>query len=288
MYISEIPDIFKSEDTIYHYTTLKSATEFILYDNNLRLSRRKNSNDPIEKILPSINFSEYGYSDEILPDSSNERDNISDLIRRKLKQAKQLCFCMNDNKSRKINSNPEFPHEYFGFMKPRMWDQYADKYNGVCLAFSLTELRKEANGMLNRKVDYVNYNTLRQQSVSVDMNEIKKNGLDRYWNERFSSNIDDIIFRKHIDYEGENEYRFVSYSNNEFDNISIKNSLRGIIVSDNYSSNFSKEIVNKYADNYKIEMLFLSWIPEGINFQTKHSRDNVSAMLKNMVDKNFQ
>ena len=196
MYIPEIPDIFKSEDTIYHYTTLKSATEFILYDNNLRLSRRKNSNDPIEKILPSINFSEYGYSDEILPDSSNERDNISDLIRRKLKQAKQLCFCMNDNKSRKINSNPEFPHEYFGFMKPRMWDQYADKYNGVCLAFSLTELRKEANGMLNRKVDYVNYNTLRQQSVSVDMNEIKKNGLDRYWNERFSSNIDDIIFRE--------------------------------------------------------------------------------------------
>ncbi len=288
MYIPEIPDIFKSEDTIYHYTTLKSATEFILYDNNLRLSRRKNSNDPIEKILPSINFSEYGYSDEILPDSSNERDNISDLIRRKLKQAKQLCFCMNDNKSRKINSNPEFPHEYFGFMKPRMWDQYADQYNGVCLAFSLTELRKEANGMLNRKVDYVNYNTLRQQSVSVDMNEIKKNGLDRYWNERFSSNIDDIIFRKHIDYEGENEYRFVSYSNNEFDNISIKNSLRGIIVSDNYSSNFSKEILNKYADNYKIEMLFLSWIPEGINFQTKHSRDNVSAMLKNMVDKNFQ
>ena len=51
---------------------------------------------------------------------------------------------------------------------------------------------------------------------------------------------------------------------------------------------FSKEILNKYADNYKIEMLFLSWIPEGINFQTKHSRDNVSAMLKNMVDKNFQ
>lgn len=288
MYTNEIPDIFKSEDTIYHYTTLNAALEFILYDGNLRLSRRKNSNDPIEKILPSINFSEYGYSDEILPDSSNERDNISDLIRRKLKQAKQLCFCMNDNKSRKINSNPEFPHEYFGFMKPRMWDQYADKYNGVCLAFSLTELRKEANGMLNRKVDYVNYNTLRQQSVSVDMNEIKKNGLDRYWNERFSSNIDDIIFRKHIDYEGENEYRFVSYSNNEFDNISIKNSLRGIIVSDNYSSNFSKEILNKYADNYKIEMLFLSWIPEGINFQTKHSRDNVSAMLKNMVDKNFQ
>lgn len=43
------------------------------------------------------------------------------------------------------------PEEFYGFLKPRMWDQYGNDYNGVCLAFSLDALkRKEKTSYLIR------------------------------------------------------------------------------------------------------------------------------------------
>jgi hypothetical protein len=43
---TNIPEIFKSEDTVYHYTTTETALNFILRDKKIRLSPRNNSIDP--------------------------------------------------------------------------------------------------------------------------------------------------------------------------------------------------------------------------------------------------
>lgn len=50
----KISSVFDSLDTVFHYTKLNVALEYILYDKKLRLFPRRNAHDPIEKTKPII------------------------------------------------------------------------------------------------------------------------------------------------------------------------------------------------------------------------------------------
>lgn len=263
-----IPEIFQSKDIVYHYCSASTAIEHILHKGELRLSNRRQAIDPIENLSPWFSYSgpqiEQGFT-------------IRDRAKTKIGNAKQLCFCLNDE-TRKNNYNPQFPFEYYGFFKPRMWDQYGDKYKGVCLAFSLAALQENSPIYRNENISYITYSDLRKKHKSIDNERILNIGLEEYWQAE-SKRIEKNMFHKHIDYKDENEYRFLSFSEKEYDYINITNALKGIIVSKSVND-YQRQALNAYAFNNDIEMLTINWDPCGIHFERKKDFDAFVAKIE--------
>lgn len=283
MYIGEIPEIFKSEDTVYHYCDLNTAVEYILGEKRLRLSHRKKATDPIECLNPWFSYSSTFISDlEARQSTSVEANRIGNLTLEKIANAKQLCLCTNKSREQ-FKGIKNFPEEFYGFLKPRMWDQYGNKYKGVCLAFSLPALQKHATEFVHGRVEYFPYSTLKLNHYSIDEDRIALIGVDQYWAE-YSKRTENIMFRKHTDYESENEYKFISFSANEVEYLSIKDCLTGIIVSANYTSDFMRTALNKYAEEFKVELLYLKWEATGIKFTTQKQLDDTISEIKKLIN----
>ncbi len=284
MLYAEIPDIFKSDDNLFHYTTNEVVLEHILDEKVINMSPRKKSIDPIESIQtsPSMHFADKGIS--------GERHKLYMETRLKLikeiETVKQVCFCMNNKKYLHKYKQPEL--EYCGFLKPRMWDQYGGKYKGACISFSLKKIKEKAT-YPNKPVEYINFNDLSLNNrLRLNGNELEKIGQEAYIN-KYMKNIESMFFRKHIDYIMEDEYRFISYLKDEEDFINIDNCINGIIVSTNDLTNFKRNAYLEYAKNLKIEILFLFWTAEGpIKQNIKYNNiveENLSNCSLNKITK---
>jgi hypothetical protein len=268
-----IPKNFNSDDTIYHYCELNTAIELILHNLTLRMSPRKNSNDPLEN-SDSMNILGGFGEDRTLMASDVDAAEIREATISKIKSLKHVCFCMNDY-AKDYSGDYMLPYEFYGFLKPRMWDQYADNYNGVCLAFSKKELLKHQH-LIPEKIKYRKYDSL-YLNESIDLNLLKEKGFDDYFNLYFNK-VEEKLFRKHIDYSGENEFRLCAYSKNEYDFIDIRSSLLGIVAPQNNISNFSKKTLNNYVDEYNIDLVYIHWHSDRVNLMSKEEMD---ILLKN-------
>lgn len=224
-----IHEMYRKDDMLYHYTSLKSGLS-ILKEMKLRFNQRSNSNDPIENTAYFFTVTDYnGTGDNKgAMKLANEAKSI-------LKYTKQLSFCVNKNTANEMGIISSTPYEKFGFMKPRMWEQYGNKYKGVCLAFSLENLKEEARkkGYFDNPVNYITYNDSEIYHRSIDANAIRTDGYMSY-KTFFMNYLKQRLFNKHEDYIGENEYRFCSLSENDLDYLDISKSLKGIIISDHY------------------------------------------------------
>jgi hypothetical protein len=249
-----IPEIYQNDDTIYHYTSTKTFLNFILPKMELRLSPRNHSNDPIEKIIQPQNYSKSLINRETTKDEIELAENIALQIGKEVfklfTHTKQVCFCKNEMV--KFENNIDQLHlEKFGFAKPRMWDQYGDKYEGICLAFSLNELSKtatEKDFKLNSIV-YEKYNNIANRNNSIDLKRLMEVGYEEYLKE-YSHVFLTKIFTKHEDYIHENEFRICSFHEKEkqFDYIPIKNSLKGVIISDLGLNNHLTKSIKEHLD----------------------------------------
>lgn len=254
-----IPEILSQKNIVYHYTKTHNVIEHILFQNQLRLSPRVNSIDPIENTTPSVLQCSVGYVDEPIV-SNRLRDEAIEFIETRLASTKQLCFCMN-NQRINFTKDSGIPKEYYGFMKPRMWDQYADNYKGVCLAFDLDKLKSESNH-INKPIDYVTYDSIAFTDKDFDLNALDDEGFD--YCKKYLSKMETVLYRKHSDYSGENEYRFLSQSDNDFDYINIKDSLVGIIVPEKNNTEFALKSLEKYAEDYNVKLIYINWSANGV------------------------
>ena len=138
-------DFFKkiySENIIYHYTKASTAIDFILYNGQLRFSPSRKSNDPIEsrKARRGIVYTGSMAGKTLDKKTTQDANELSEYTSNLENQFHQICFCKNkpgesfasENYFGSFNGHEEL----FGFTKLRMWEQYADSYSGVCLAFS--------------------------------------------------------------------------------------------------------------------------------------------------------
>ena len=268
----EIPECFKSEDILYHYTKLSTAIECILFEEELLLSPREESYDPIEKVKPIIfeslseSYGKTAHADEI--------KSIREYVEGKVKDAKQLSFCKNDFENFDIERTPYLPIDYYGFMKPRMWDQYGDKYNGICLAFSLSEL-KNITYFHNDNVKYLEYTNLEQNYLSINHQTIIEKGVDEC-KMSFDEELNRIMFEKHKDYKDECEYRFISFS--EENKIRFKHSIVGVILNANIHESY-EEIIKKYVEGKNIEMLYVNWRNNSVSITTKEEKEELMNSL---------
>lgn len=266
-------DFYKNlykEDIIYHYTKASTAIDFILYYNQLRFNKAQNSTDPIESkksrrgTVSSINAEYDGHE-------ANELHVFIDDLE---KQFNQICFCQNT--IGKYFTNFEGHEEIFGFTKFRMWDQYADKFKGVCLAFSkekILSLNKKKLEIIDENIKYVTFQKLSENKIGY----IQGDHLQDIGKERYKEQLEEIVkksfFYKHLDYSGENEYRIGTLFNKKkcsiekiqdnfvFDQsmmLDISDCIEAIFVS-SYANDKQKSDLLEYANRLNVKIIEMKW-----------------------------
>ncbi len=258
-----IPEIFKDEDIIYHYTSIETAIKYILRNEELRLSPRLNSIDPFEKKSFSIGRMSRQMDkdkfEELIKKHENYAENLESQIELKVKNAKQLCFCQNNY------NDDNFKIDDFGFLKPRMWDQYGDHYKGVCLAYSKSELLKNKNIEDHQKLNYINFSIFKGNFDTFDLDDIDRSETEIY-SRNIHKRIDETFFQKHTDYRDENEYRFLNFSPNKYEYVNTKNSLKGIFFAPNLierSEVFGQ--LEVFSKKYEVDLVFIDWEKTGVS-----------------------
>lgn len=271
-----------NEDIIYHYTKASTAIDLILYNEQLRFSKRQNSNDPIESrkarrgtVYTGSDVDKPSKKEDVL-DSNYILKYISSLEN----QFHQICFCKNhigeDFASENYISNFGGHEEIFGFTKPRMWDRYADNYSGVCLAFSkkkILELNHKKHDLIKKDVEYLTYSELVNKKVDdINGNNLSIIGKDKYM-KQIKKNLELSFFYKHKGYDGENEYRIGIYYDKDkccveenrgelvFDKtlmLDVTGCIEAIFIS-SYANKRQKSDLLEYANNLGVSIIEMNW-----------------------------
>ena len=221
----QVPAFFRDSDIVYHYTTTEVAIQYILKDMKLKLSPRLNSADPIEN-----NAFVHWITTTNLDEDNEDAYQIAKETKKIFSNVKHVCFCKNLNvKNASLKGFPEF--EKFGFAKPRMWDQYGDKYKGVCLVLSREQLNNEAkvNGYISGNVKYKTYQNFENERGEINADTLDQIGIDNY-KRAYINYTKKRLFRKHSDYINENEFRICSFDDKSNEYLDISKALKGVIV----------------------------------------------------------
>ncbi|MFD2828503.1 DUF2971 domain-containing protein [Leeuwenhoekiella polynyae] len=251
---------FFKGNLLFHYTTTQVALEHILFENRLRISPRKNSRDPIENSNHQYSFGTWG-SGEKKPLSMDVRRNSEIILSSHIKKAKQLSFCKNGDYETYANYSLR-PLDYFGCFKPRMWEQYGDNYSGVCLVFDREKLELNKSH-ISGNIKYVGYNILDLNEYNIDLDRIIEIGEEKFIEES-KSKVTKNLFNKHLDYSGENEFRIMSFCDNQYDYIKeIKKSLFGILIS-NLATEYAQQTLKKICEDLSIPLVCIDWSTSGI------------------------
>lgn len=219
--------IFNDVDIIFHYTKLEIALECILKSKQLRFTKYEDSKDPHEykkrNFALTGSFSTWNEFDKKFICT----EKMSNIIQQNLRVA---CFCRN---------KPNYP----GYLRSRMWSQYADNHRGVCLAFSKKALQKAVRKQFksdfkkNGIVKYYPHKDIRydkmykHQASTINYSDCNHNIIK----EHLEINYKYLFFKKHCDYRDEAEYRFIVLDmDSKFEYIDISDCLVGIILGDNF------------------------------------------------------
>lgn len=268
-----------NDDIIYHYTKASTAIDFILYNNELQFSQARKSIDPIESRKAERRTIYYGGEvDKPISKKQYEEENeLHAFVDNMEEQFNQICFCQNsmgeDFADKNCISNFEGHEELFGFSKPRMWDQYADKFSGVCIAFSKVKILS-----LNQKIIEGNVEYLTFQKISLNkIGDIQANHLVNVGKEKYKDQLELLVresfFYKHIDYSGENEYRIGTFFDKDKCSIQtirgemifnrtmmldISNCVQAIFVS-SFANDKQKKDLLEYANKLNVEIIEMKW-----------------------------
>lgn len=281
----KIPEIFKLDDTVFHYCTTNTAIAHILFEKQLRFSPRKNSIDPIENLeIQTSRSMAYFNEKERLELEERNKENVEKIkkeLTEKHKNTKQICFCKNELTD-PAKGTIHLPAEHFGFLKPRMWDQYGDKYNGVCLSFSRKKL-VELHQSNYPDVAYLPYSEMHLNHISIFINELENKGYDQYFIE-LMDRLDRGLSRKHVDYSGEREFRLYSFGNDNHEFIDILTAINGIIVSRKNLSDFSKQQLVNYSKSMNIPLLYIDWRKTGASITTIEDDEKIYSLIVNGME----
>ena len=279
--ISFFKKIYTS-DIIYHYTKASTAIDFILYNEQLRFNESRKSNDPIEsrKASRGTLYSWREVNSQIKEKEILDSRDVHDYIYNLENQFHQICFCKN-HMGKLFASENSFGsfhghEEIFGFTKLRMWEQYADNYLGVCLAFSkekILALNKGRIDLLKGNVKYLTFQKLSFAKIGdIHWNHLFSVGMDKY-KKLIEKIVKKSFFIKHKDYIGENEYRIgtlydinkccLEYIRGEsiIDKtimLDISGCIEAIFIS-SYTNDKQKSELLKYAKKLDVPIIEMDW-----------------------------
>ncbi|MCY4781652.1 DUF2971 domain-containing protein [Sphingobacterium sp. UT-1RO-CII-1] len=266
-----------NDDTIYHYTKASTAIDYILHKNQLRFNGTVTSSDPIESEKAHRGTVAFG---NLI--GAERSKNVDDDLRELHEYVEELettfnmvCFCKNSTCESSMYGF-EGNEELYGFTKMRMWDQYADRFSGVCIALSKEKILELNNGLelIEKDVEYFKLRELCTRKVSyIQENHLIKVGIDEYKKLIKSILEERSFFSKHTDYSGENEYRIGTYFKTEkctiervkneyhFDRtmmLNIENCIKCIFVS-SFANDKQKSDLLNYSDKLGIDLFEIDW-----------------------------
>ncbi|MCW3808068.1 DUF2971 domain-containing protein [Plebeiibacterium marinum] len=298
-----------NEDILYHYTKTSTAIDYILHNHQLKFNGGRNSNDPIESREADRRTVYFG--SEV--DKPNRKEDVeaSAFLHKYLSelenQFQQICFCKNylpQGSDKGIISRFKGNEELFGFSKPRMWDQYADKYFGVCIAFSkekILTLNKSKIELIEDDIEYLSFEEIWCKKIGdIQGGYLKEVGVDNY-KKQLKEGLQQSFFIKHKDYQGENEYRIGTYYNKEkciIENIKgelvfhksimldVSGCIEAIFMS-SYANDKQKEDLLNYANKYSIPLVEMNWKYDSFEARDYKKRiEFIEKMIKNKASEN--
>lgn len=270
-----------NSDIIYHYTKASTAIDFILYKEELQFSQARKSIDPIESRKAERRTVYYGAEvDKLISKQQSQDENeLHNFVDNKIEEFNQICFCQNrigKNFANKNYTSFEGNEELFGFAKPRMWNQYADKFSGVCIAFSkekILSLNREKIEIIEGDVKYLRFQKLFLKKIGdIQGNHLVNVGKEKY-KEQLEQLVKESFFYKHLDYSGETEYRIGTFFNKDkcsiqiirdeiiFDRtmmLDISNCIEAIFVS-SFANDKQKKDLLEYANKFNVEIIEMRW-----------------------------
>lgn len=273
--INFFKNIYK-DDIIFHYTKASTAIDFILSNNQLRFNETRKSIDPIES-RKAVRRTIYSGAEVDKPTSQSQSQDANELhvfVDSMENQMNQICFCKNHMEEHFRNFKGH--EEIFGFTKPRMWDQYADKFTGVCIAFSKEKILSQNKKNLELIEDNVKYLTFQELSENK-IGDIQGNHIVNVGKEKYKEQLEQLVkqsfFFKHIDYSGENEYRIGTLFNKKkcsieisrdelyFDRtimLDISDCIEAIFIS-SFANDRQKSDLLEYANKLNVEIIEMKW-----------------------------
>jgi len=159
-----------------------------------------------------------------------------------------------------------------GYARPRMWEQYGENHEGVCLAFDRESLHNALEPVLTLlgptfpgAIQYSVEHFVRHSRVrSLYAHEILKLGegsYDRGMRRHVENHIADLFFTKLPDWESEHEYRYVVLSDDESRNPApFGDSLRAVILGERFPRSGLKNAHN-VCTSAGVELGMIRWGP---------------------------
>lgn len=195
--------------------------KYILPRKQLKLGRIMDSRDPYEYQAFKIRLLE---DNDLL---QNDNGFVEFIIAAKdLKLNSQyLCFC--------IPKSEHIGNEYYtrwGYDRPKLWESYGDKHQGICIALNrekiISEFNAKMNGLQNGQLAH---DRIVYKDIVCRSQEIKPKTLSSYYRDIRHFNQADFLeefkqsffFQKDHDYQDENEYRLVYITSQHQEDLSI-------------------------------------------------------------------
>lgn len=239
--------------SLFHYTSLYTFLVYILPTQELKFSKLMNSRDPYEYKRPihhNVQFT-------ILRTGKDDRPFYKNM--EILMNAQRICFLKERDSKR------------FAYAKPRMWEQYGNNHEGVCIKLdenkflnqihkALLEKSLDLNKLKAEDVEYLdiasdfNRDFVKEYAVSIEYPQV----VD-YCKTHYKMHF----FTKDKDYQNEDEFRYVYL---DIENIveDLVISLEDSVTSLYFGEKVPKDTLDFYKDkihssfpNAKLSML--SW-----------------------------
>lgn len=256
---------------LYHFTKAEIAIRKILPRMKLRLNILSFMNDPKENLQHIVKFDE-----NVNFRTYQERIGFEEYIIAKLIREETRIVTFSIDKDVLFENNK---HHIYGFQLQRMWATYGQNHEGVCFVIDYEKFKKEnlksieKYGVIDKEVTYDNfqYQGLPQQSYGMSREDSKKHkpkSTSEFWSnlQKDKKFVNKRFFTKNLDWEGESEYRFLSFNKeNEEILLSIKDSLSMLILGINFSRYFLPSISELVAK----DKIFVIELDSSYNFKTR-------------------
>jgi hypothetical protein len=199
------------DQLIYHYTSAETAIEHILPTGKLRMSSYRTMRDPLENkdLHKLLRFTDgIDHADLTLPEAQQLVGDIRE-------QMRILCLTT-DAKGYDAEDIQAFGR---GYARARMWEHYADKHQGVCLAFSANCMTETFYAELQSfgaafygPVTYTPGGFAVSPARLIDAGELGEEDPAMMLTRHIMAHHHDLWALKLSDWDSEYEFRFVGFT----------------------------------------------------------------------------
>jgi hypothetical protein len=215
---------------LFHYTGAEKLA-LILTSRRLWLSPYSAMRDPRENNTwrPSL-----GWRGSVDQDSFDVMALWEELDAAVRQRAKLACFTMD-----RPEHNNSFSGTSRGWARARMWEQYAERHRGAVLVFDHQKLDEVMTTQLDGRmhqgpVRYLDGHWTMEAFRHLMVEDLLERGCVAVADEIIEQHGDDLYFEKDIDWASEFEYRYVTVTEADHEEVEALPALEAIILGMDY------------------------------------------------------